>query len=87
MIVCEICKHRDKMETEYPCSCCVHACVDKYEPITNHERITSMSIGDFVEWLLTDWEKLKFSFTQTDLGMREWLDKPFVPTEFEGGRR
>ena len=51
MIVCNICKHRNKLETEYPCSCCVHACVDKYEPMTNHEVITSMTprqLADFI---------------------------------------
>lgn len=29
---CENCKHEDKSETEFPCSCCIHNAIDKFEP-------------------------------------------------------
>ena len=51
MLVCNICKHRNKLETEYPCSVCVHACVDKYEPMTNHEVIQSMSVSELADFI------------------------------------
>ncbi len=45
---CEKCKYRYKSDCEYPCERCVHGCVVKeyYEPMTNADRIRSMSDED-----------------------------------------
>jgi hypothetical protein len=40
---CETCKHQGKSEHEEPCKGCTHNATDNYEPITNADRIRSMS--------------------------------------------
>lgn len=48
---CEKCKYRYKSDCEYPCERCVHGCVVKeyYEPMTNADRIRSMSDEELAE--------------------------------------
>lgn len=48
---CEKCKYRYKSDCEYPCERCVHGCVVKeyYEPMTNADRIRSMSDEELSE--------------------------------------
>lgn len=55
---CSNCKHTNKVEDEFPCSVCIHNYIDKYEPITNYDRIKSMSVEEMAEWIVGI--KLKF---------------------------
>lgn len=43
---CSNCKHTNKAEDEFPCSVCIRNYIDKYEPITNYDRIKSMSVEE-----------------------------------------
>lgn len=47
---CSNCKHTNKSEDEFPCSVCVRNYIDKYEPITNYDRIKSMSVEEMVDF-------------------------------------
>ena len=48
---CEKCKYNSKAETEYPCNRCVHNATDKFEPITNADKIRSMSDEELAEFI------------------------------------
>ena len=50
---CEKCKYNSKAETEYPCNRCVHNATDKFEPITNADKIRAMSDEELAEFLNT----------------------------------
>lgn len=41
--------------------------------MTNKEWLNRMSEEELAEWLVYDYERLKFSFTSTELGMVDWL--------------
>jgi hypothetical protein len=45
---------------------------------TNFDYVKSLSKDDFIRWLLFNWETIKYSFTCTKIGMKEWLDRPYV---------
>ncbi len=49
---CENCKHDAKMDSEYPCSGCIHNALDMFEPKTNMERIRAMDADELSEFLL-----------------------------------
>lgn len=44
---------------------------------TLREHLNELNNEDFVDWLINDWERLKYSFTQTRTGMIELLDKEY----------
>lgn len=48
---CEACKYQNKTECEEPCKGCTHNATDNYEPMTNADRIRSMSDEELAEWL------------------------------------
>ena len=50
---CEKCKYNSKAETEYPCNRCVHNATDKFESITNADKIRSMNDEELAEFLNT----------------------------------
>lgn len=50
---CSNCKHTNKAEDEFPCSVCIRNYIDKYEPITNYDRIKSMSVEEMAEFNVT----------------------------------
>ena len=49
---CDKCKYNSKSESEYPCNQCVHNATDKFKPITNADRVRSMSDEELAEFLL-----------------------------------
>lgn len=48
---CERCKHQNKQEHEEPCVRCTHNATDNFEPLTNAERIRSMTDEELAKWL------------------------------------
>jgi hypothetical protein len=54
MASCETCKYQSKTEHEEPCKGCTHNATDNYEPMTNADRIRSMSDEELAEFLLSD---------------------------------
>ena len=48
---CHYCKHFDKEIYEYPCSKCVHNAIEKFEPVTNLDRIRGMSVGELADFI------------------------------------
>lgn len=42
----------------------------------NIDKIRMMTPEELTEWLMTDWEILKRSSTQTHTGMLNWFNKP-----------
>ena len=48
--------------------------------MTNRDWLNGLSNNELVEWLLSPgFEMLKMAFTQTDAGLKEWLDKEYYP--------
>ena len=54
--------------------------------MTNLEHVQELSKDEFYDWLIDVWEKLKFTFTHTEIGMKEWLDKPYEPKNEKSGK-
>lgn len=50
-IKCNSCKYWDKGLDDYPCNKCIHNSIDKYVPITNLERIKSMSAEELADFI------------------------------------
>lgn len=50
---CNTCKYEHCDNSDYPCSKCSHAFIDKYEPKTNADKIREMSDEELAEWLDT----------------------------------
>jgi hypothetical protein len=48
---CDSCKYWDKELDEYPCNKCIHNAVERFEPMTNFERIKSMHLGEMAAFL------------------------------------
>lgn len=42
--------------------------------MTNFEKIRDMTPEELTEWLMLDWEKLKYRSTQTYTDMVDWLN-------------
>ena len=81
---CNSCKYGDKGMDEYPCNTCVHNAVERYEPMTNFERIQKMSIEELAEFLCgvydEDEDNAKYingtiipAYSEDDI--REWLER------------
>ena len=50
-MACRDCKHFNKSGDEYPCSKCIHNALDKFEPLTNLERIRAMSVDELADFI------------------------------------
>lgn len=50
---CETCKYQNKAEHEEPCKNCSHNETDNYEPMTNADRIRSMTDEELAEFIRT----------------------------------
>ena len=48
---CNSCKYWDKGVDEYPCNKCVHNAIDHFAPVTNFERIRSMSVEELANFI------------------------------------
>lgn len=48
---CELCKYFYKGENDYPCSKCIHNAVEKFTPMTNFDKIKSMSVEELAKFL------------------------------------
>lgn len=48
---CETCKYQNKAEHEEPCKNCSHNSTNNYEPLTNADRIRSMTDEELAELL------------------------------------
>ena len=48
---CDDCRHSDKDMREFPCTVCIHNAIDKFEPMTQNDRINSMSAEEKADWL------------------------------------
>lgn len=56
---CSGCKYEHLKGSEKPCCDCANMHMDKYEPITNADRIRNMSDEELADWLhnMCDFEK------------------------------
>lgn len=50
---CSGCKYEHLKGSEKPCCDCANMHMDKYEPITNADRIRNMSDEELAEWINT----------------------------------
>lgn len=81
-IKCNSCKYWDKGLDDYPCNKCIHNSIDKYEPVTNLERIKSMSaeeLADFICDIYSDNEHREIRVDGKWIhpeDVEEWLSKP-----------
>ena len=75
---CERCKYQNKQEHEEPCAGCTHNAKDNFKPLTNADRIRSMTDEELAEWLrdihacCVDDEECYLSKT-CDVCTLEWL--------------
>lgn len=49
---CETCRFKSKEPNEVPCCNCTHNATNNYQPVTNADRIRSMSDFELAEWLI-----------------------------------
>lgn len=81
---CNSCKYWDKGVDEYPCNTCIHNATERFEPKTNFERITEMTVETLAEFIcgIYDMEEdhAKFingtiipCYNQDDI--KEWLER------------
>lgn len=50
---CSSCKYWDKEVDEYPCNTCVHNAVERFEPMTNFEKIKAMTLDELAKFIAT----------------------------------
>ena len=81
---CNSCKHWDKELDEYPCNKCIHNATERFEPMTNFERIKGMSVEKLAEFIcgIYDMEEDKAKFINGTIipcysedDIREWLER------------
>ena len=48
---CNSCKYWDKGLEEYPCNKCIHNAVEYFKPMTNFDRIKSMSVEKLADFI------------------------------------
>ena len=83
-MTCDSCKYWDKGTDEYPCNTCVHNAAERFEPITNFERIQKMSIEELAAFICGIYDEddgqSKFingttiaAYTEDDI--KEWLER------------
>ena len=48
---CDSCKYRNKGSDGYPCNHCTHNAIDYFKPMTNFERIKTMSIEKLADFI------------------------------------
>lgn len=48
---CDSCKHWDRGLDEHPCNKCIHNAIERYEPMTNFERIKAMSVEELADFI------------------------------------
>lgn len=70
---CSNCIHTNKAEDEFPCSVCIHKYIDKYEPITNYDRIKSMSVDELTSVILMLSERVKKYPNARITLVKQWL--------------
>lgn len=70
---CLNCKHTNKAEDEFPCSVCIRNYIDKYEPITNYDRIKSMSVDEMASAILMLSERVKKYPNARIKLVKQWL--------------
>ena len=51
MEYCSRCKYQDKREHEAPCAGCIHNALENFEPMTNADRIRSMTDEELAKFL------------------------------------
>lgn len=51
MASCERCKYQNKQEYEEPCVGCVHDATENYEPMTQADRIRSMTDEELIAFI------------------------------------
>ena len=48
---CSSCKYWDKGPNEYPCKKCIHNALEMFKPMTNFDRIKSMSVEKLADFI------------------------------------
>lgn len=56
---CSSCKYQYHKADEMPCNMCFRSYIDKYEPLTNYDKIVNMDIREMAEFIVKT--KLIFS--------------------------
>ena len=74
---CNSCKHRERELDEYPCNRCIHNALDFYKPMTNFERIKSMSLEKLADFICDIYASNEHAMIRVD---GEWMQ----PEEVEG---
>ena len=71
---CETCAYIGKSENDYPCNKCTRNASDKWKPMTNADKIRSMSDEELAEWLtkITDDAQLD-ARTKCNYQWADWL--------------
>lgn len=81
---CDSCKYWDKEIDEYPCNKCIHNAVERYESMTNFEKIKSMSLEKLAEFIcgIYDMEEDSAKFINgtiipcyNEYDIQEWLKR------------
>ena len=83
---CNSCKYKHNALDQKPCLGCLRNSMDNFQCMTNLEHIRELGRDEFYDWLIDVWAKLKFTFTHTEIGMKEWLDKPYEPKDEKSGK-
>lgn len=50
-MTCNSCKYWDRDVNAYPCNGCIHAALDRFEHITNFDKIKKMSVEDLANFI------------------------------------
>lgn len=76
MASCERCKYQNKQEYEEPCVGCVHDATENYEPMTQADRIRSMTDEELANFLygFNDIDQ-KVKFCTNKKVCTDWLEK------------
>ena len=82
---CDSCKYWDKGLDDYPCNKCIHNAVERFEPMTNFERIKNMSLEQLAAFIcgIYDTEEDNAKFINgtiipcyNEFDIQEWLERP-----------
>lgn len=82
---CESCRWMNEDETGPHCQNCVHNAKDNYQPMTNHDRLRTMTANEFARWLDQSGLCLGEECPEYDIPsdcedcadrIEEWLNKP-----------
>ena len=81
---CDSCRYWDRDLDEYPCNKCVHNSTDNFKPMSNFDKIVSMTIEELAAFLcgVYDMEEDNAKYINGTIipcynedDIREWLER------------